>query len=321
VLLVGRLLSGISTSLLFSVFEAWMVYEHNKRGYSSQGLSQTFAYSTFGNGVVAIISGVVATPIADNYGYVAPFMVALALLLIGSAVVSMLWTENYGNANIDVAETFGNALSTIRSDYKIAILGMVQSLFEASMYTFVFMWTPALQEGNPEALPFGLIFAAYMVAIMIGSSLFQIIVVKLRMPPEIIAKYILGVAATSLFIPYISKSREVIALAFLIFELMCGLYFPCIGTLRGRYIPEASRSAIMNFFRVPLNLFVVLALMKVSSLSNSTVFAICTSWLFIALLLHLRFVSIVRSPTHRDQQDVVENEEKLLPNQEEIRDV
>lgn len=30
VLLIGRLLSGIATSLLFSVFEAWMVFEHNK---------------------------------------------------------------------------------------------------------------------------------------------------------------------------------------------------------------------------------------------------------------------------------------------------
>lgn len=44
------------------------------------------------------------------------------------------------------------------------ILGIVQSLFEASMYTFVFMWTPALQETDDggreqEGLPFGLIFA------------------------------------------------------------------------------------------------------------------------------------------------------------------
>ena len=45
-------------------------------------------------------------------------------------------------------------------DVKILILGLVQSLFEASMYTFVFMWTPALTEGDDVSpLPFGLIFA------------------------------------------------------------------------------------------------------------------------------------------------------------------
>lgn len=30
VLLVGRLLGGIATSILYSAFESWLVYEHNK---------------------------------------------------------------------------------------------------------------------------------------------------------------------------------------------------------------------------------------------------------------------------------------------------
>lgn len=36
VLLVGRLLGGIATSLLFSAFEAWVVAEHNSRGYDEK---------------------------------------------------------------------------------------------------------------------------------------------------------------------------------------------------------------------------------------------------------------------------------------------
>jgi MFS family permease len=32
ILMIGRILGGISTSLLFSVFEAWMVSEHQRRG-------------------------------------------------------------------------------------------------------------------------------------------------------------------------------------------------------------------------------------------------------------------------------------------------
>lgn len=31
-LLLGRVLGGISTSLLFSAFESWMVSEHRKQG-------------------------------------------------------------------------------------------------------------------------------------------------------------------------------------------------------------------------------------------------------------------------------------------------
>ena len=36
VLLIGRLLGGISCSLLFSSFESWLVAEHLARGFSPQ---------------------------------------------------------------------------------------------------------------------------------------------------------------------------------------------------------------------------------------------------------------------------------------------
>ena len=48
------------------------------------------------------------------------------------------------------------------ADPKIALLGAMQSLFEGSMYTFVFLWTPALSPAG-EHLPHGMIFACFMV--------------------------------------------------------------------------------------------------------------------------------------------------------------
>lgn len=45
-------------------------------------------------------------------------------------------------------------------------------------------------------------------------------------------------------------------------EFVVGLYFPTIGTLRGIYLPEEARAALMNLFRVPLNLIVLGSLMK-----------------------------------------------------------
>jgi hypothetical protein len=36
VLMVGRILGGIATSLLYSAFESWLVAEHFKRGYSGE---------------------------------------------------------------------------------------------------------------------------------------------------------------------------------------------------------------------------------------------------------------------------------------------
>lgn len=88
-------------------------------------------------------------------------------------------------------------------------------------------------------------------------------------------------------------------LSFLLFEACCGVYFPCIGTLRSKYIPEKTRAAIMNFFRVPLNFLVVFLLYGVGELENSTVFFICAVWITIALALMI-ILSRKAGPVSKD---------------------
>jgi hypothetical protein len=64
-------------------------------------------------------------------------------------------------------------------------------------------------------------------------------------------------------------------MAFNVFEFSCGLYFPSVGTIRGKLVPEETRATIMNVFRVPLNLIVVGSLLKVHSMAYTSVFGIC----------------------------------------------
>lgn len=58
----------------------------------------------------------------------------------------------------------------LSADPRVGLLGAMQSLFEGSMYTFVFLWTPALSPDG-EHLPHGMIFACFMVSSMAGSAL------------------------------------------------------------------------------------------------------------------------------------------------------
>lgn len=39
ILMLGRLLGGIATSILYSAFESWMVYEHHKVGGAREVIS------------------------------------------------------------------------------------------------------------------------------------------------------------------------------------------------------------------------------------------------------------------------------------------
>lgn len=71
------------------------------------------------------------------------------------------WSENYGDANAPVSQSFIDGWKVVKSgkddwrirgievfvlDRKIFLLGIVQALFEGSMYIFVLEWTPALTE-------------------------------------------------------------------------------------------------------------------------------------------------------------------------------
>ena len=69
VLLVGRMLAGVATSLLFSAFEAWLVAAHAAKGFDAALLGSVFSAATlYGNGLAAIVAGVVATASAGAAG-------------------------------------------------------------------------------------------------------------------------------------------------------------------------------------------------------------------------------------------------------------
>jgi hypothetical protein len=78
-LLAGRVLGGITTALLFTAFESWMVTEHRKKGFPEELISDTFGYASFGNGLMGAIAGILAQLLADKYGNLGPFKVTLEI--------------------------------------------------------------------------------------------------------------------------------------------------------------------------------------------------------------------------------------------------
>lgn len=298
VLMLGRIFGGIATSLLFSAFESWLVAEHFKRGYDAGWLSGTFSKAIFlGNGLVSIVCGLLANFLVDNLelGPVAPFDAASVFLCIGAAVITFTWSENYGDAseNTSLQQQFKTACNAIATDQKVALLGAMQSLFEAAMYTFVFLWTPALSPKG-EVIPHGTIFSTFMVSSMIGSSF----AARLMAGPtrvEVYMQAVFAVSALALTVPILVDATGVgtepaadggitfagqLQLAgFLVFEVCVGIFWPSIMKMRSTYVPEEVRSTIMNFFRIPLNLFVCCILYNVDAFSLRTMFGMCVLFL------------------------------------------
>eukprot|EP00629_Pelagomonadales_sp_RCC1024_P015224 CAMPEP_0119268788 /NCGR_PEP_ID=MMETSP1329-20130426/6451_1 /TAXON_ID=114041 /ORGANISM="Genus nov. species nov., Strain RCC1024" /LENGTH=353 /DNA_ID=CAMNT_0007268771 /DNA_START=128 /DNA_END=1185 /DNA_ORIENTATION=+ len=183
-LLLGRVLGGISTSLLFSAFESWMVSEHRKRGFPEAWLKQTFSLAAAGNGFVAVFAGLLAQVAADARGDIGPFQLAIALTVL-SLLLVLRWPENYGSAPSQKESVLGSvtgslsqAVKAFRADSRVALLAAVSALFEGATFTFVFMWVPALIGAYPYEgdLPTGLVFASFMLCITIGGVLYGVAV-------------------------------------------------------------------------------------------------------------------------------------------------
>jgi len=172
-LFVGRIFGGVATSMLFSTFESWYVYEHSERhGFPSEWIGITFSVTTFWNGIIAIIAGIISNVTAESLGYgpVAPFVVALLPLVVCGVLVVNTWQENYGDRKNNFSGSCMEGLRIIFSDSQVLLLGSCQSLLESCMYIFVFLWTPVLDTGNT---PLGMVFSCFMVCIMVGSALFH----------------------------------------------------------------------------------------------------------------------------------------------------
>ncbi|ELT90330.1 hypothetical protein CAPTEDRAFT_161785 [Capitella teleta] len=307
ILMVGRLLGGIATSILYSAFESWLIYEHNKRGFEPELLGTIFSHAVLGNSMVAIGSGVVAQQVADQFGYVSPFDVSLCVLVVMSILIIFSWVENHGDAQASTMQSYSSAFKCILQDRKVLFLGLIQSLFEGAMYTFVLEWTPALTPAEPEVsgsarsllseeegddghigvIPHGYIFAAFMVAIMIGSSLFKLL--SKWSSEESFMRFVLLTAALALLTPILYPGNQLfIFIGFLVFEVCVGIFWPSLSTMRGRYVPEETRATIMNFFRIPLNAIVVMILLQ--NLSQQIIFSCCVGFLSIAVICqHLLF--------------------------------
>lgn len=147
VLLVGRVLGGLSTSLLFSAFESWMVTEHRRSGFPERWLAGTFGWASSGNGVVAIGAGFFAQIAADARGDIGPFQLAIVLTILCLLLI-LFWEENYGHndkqndARADQDDDASQSaerqslMQILFARKDIVCLGLSQAFFEGAVYTF-----------------------------------------------------------------------------------------------------------------------------------------------------------------------------------------
>jgi hypothetical protein len=309
------MLGGLSTAILFSVFESWLVASFqglpatlalagntpNVKATVSRTLSLTMGRAALVNGIVAAGAGVVANWIvAQTDGFRAPFILSGIILIIAWVIIGSTWEENYGAQKS--TSSGGGELSKIAAGLGMVrrgiflfpafegvttdsyyaepaflVLGLTQTCFEGSMYLFVFLWVPSLQEAGGSELPLGYIFSSFMISMMLGSIIYttisstastaspstlptngranggltskpsdSILVLHAKLASLICAFAALSLAYTASFQPS-SAGIDVASRkfwAFCVFEACVGAYYPVMGMLRGAFVPNEVRATV-----------------------------------------------------------------------------
>ncbi len=324
-LLVGRVLGGISTNLLFSAFESWMTTQHRHLGFPESWLQRTYAETSIGNGTMAILAGIVAQLLEDKFGHIGPFQGAVALTALALLLI-LGWEENYGNTSetsdggsSSLYHQFKEGWKATIKDSKIWRIGLTQALSEGAMYTFVFMWVPTLLELDPPGgVPTGCVFSSLMMAITMGGMMFPVfyvLIVKLSSgspaSSEMTASLTYALASACMAIPAhcLSSSSETtfcfkkILVSFVIVEFSVGLFNPVAGTLRSKYVPDNLQGGILNIFRLPLNAVVVAGTYATDILPTYQVYIIVSACFFAASLLQATMIVDANKVTSKKKKE------------------
>jgi hypothetical protein len=292
---------------LFSAPESWLVGESQKNGDDSNGkyLGETFGLAYAGDSIVAILAGQLAAIAASQRGPSGPFELSTGFLALGGLSAAVLWHENVAakdNSYTTGKPSIKDAIQVVKDDPKIMLIGGVQSLFEAAMYIFVLQWPPAISRaitksfGDGATTPFGTVFSCFMACCLFGSTLFGQLA-KMKIPTESFTAGMLAVATLAMSLAtYTVSSSATMALpglvfSFFAFEACVGMYFPSIGTLRSKYIPDSHRSVIMNLFGIPLNVLVVSVFLSISKLGLIGALGISSAALGLATICMTKLAS------------------------------
>ena len=103
-LLMGRVLGGLATSLLCSTFESWYVQQHLiTHNFPPVWLAGTFSRVTFYNGLLAITAGLLSSFLAETLqlGPLAPFLAAIPLLGLCALTIALTWDQDDTSTNTD----------------------------------------------------------------------------------------------------------------------------------------------------------------------------------------------------------------------------
>jgi hypothetical protein len=86
-------------------------------------------------------------------------------------------------------------------------------------------------------------------------------------------------------------------------QMAVGMFYPSYSMIKSSHIQEEVRSTVMNYFRIPLNAFVALALVRISHFSSTVALVVAACLHVLALCIYVYSRSLLLASSEKGHED------------------
>lgn len=276
-LVLSRVLAGAATALMQTAFEGWMIDQSACQGFPQEWLMKTFEEVGVGMSVLAVCSGVLGESALAIAGVTGPFQLGLTIAFINALLVISTWRRDAGKGFApcgDAGRLLARVASAFSSSTATARVAIMQACFEAATFIFALRWTPIIASRQDLISapglhhPYGLVFAQFMVCVMIGSYLYHLATQPVELGgracrPQTLLTGSCAFAAMTFFLLTCDVPHSMVSGLCLMYETAVGMYLNAAGQVRSEHMSSDVRGPMLATARlvvvVPCLVLAVLA--------------------------------------------------------------
>ena len=285
---LAQVVTGFGAGLICTTFEAWVVSESNKEfgGFTKEAerfRKRLFKNSNIYDAVTSIVTSIICAFIYSYFGIYAPFWISIFLSFLALVIIAKLWDENTpaipkGTSTMDQIK---EAMKEFRK-VDVLCIGLIEGIAMACLNIYLFSWTPILKQSTPGGMNVGFIFTAMVLTMIVGTKSYEVLIVYLQLDYYISIAGCLFLQGLLLFLTYYFESFLARLIFLALFNGMTGFYCPLNSIIKSNILIEKYRALLMNLFRVPLNIYVIIVLLTLRYMNSFTVALIAGSMCFVA---------------------------------------
>jgi len=207
-------------------------------------------------------------------------------------VIQVTWSENEKKLKEKkISECYKEAFKELKRR-EVLCLGIAESSTLAVQNLFLFLWTPVLIEttNGGNTINIGFIFLCLVTSIIVGTKLFEISILYLQIGLYNVLLIVLMIIFSALTMIYLFDSFLLRLVLFSTLNGVAGLYQPLFSFIKYRVLEDKHRALLMNIFRVPLNIYVVVSLLMLKFLDPLNICLIAAMISLFALIIILSLI-------------------------------